>query len=116
MTDRRILQQQIEQEPILPGLEQNIARLKEIAGGSSDLMINPITVSGVQIALVTAEAMLSTSMVAELIFDPLNRLDLGEITSAGLFSYLENDVCSLLTARRSTPTGCSFAQLTQALR
>lgn len=108
MTDRRILQQLIEREPILPDLEQNIARLREISGGSSDLMINPITVSGVQIALITAEAMLSTSMVAELIFDPLNRLELGEITSARLFSYLENEVLLSLDRPKIDTYGMLF--------
>lgn len=44
---RKDLQQTIEQEPLRPGLEANLSRIKEIGGGTSDLLINPVRVSGI---------------------------------------------------------------------
>lgn len=108
MTDRRTLQQRIETEPILSDLDENIARIKEIAGGSSDLLINPVTVSGVRIAVLATEGMLSTTTVTELILEPLNTLELGEISSAALFSYFENEILLSLDRPKADTYGTLF--------
>ena len=39
--------------PILPCLEDNLARIKEISGGSSDVLVNEFTAGGVRCALLS---------------------------------------------------------------
>ena len=60
---RKDLQRIIETEALRPSLDANLARIKEIGGGTSDLLINPVRVSGVPCALLCCEGMLSTATV-----------------------------------------------------
>lgn len=57
--------------PILPCLEDNLARIKELSGGSSDILVNEFTAGGVKCALLCCDGMVSTSVIAELVFEPL---------------------------------------------
>lgn len=95
------LQREIEHEQILPGLDENLARILEIAGGSSDLLVNEVLVSGVRTALLCCEGMLATSTITELVLHPLNRLDLGDTNGPALLRYI--DARQLLSVDRPKP-------------
>ena len=60
-----------EDEPIISNLEENILRIKKICDYTSDLLVNEITVSGVNIALLCCEGMVSTGTLTELVLLPL---------------------------------------------
>lgn len=52
-------------------LEETLAVLRRQCNGSSDLLINPVTVGGISCALVCCEGMISTATSTELILSPL---------------------------------------------
>lgn len=66
--------EKFEQEKIIPDIEKNIRRIEQICDKSSDMLINRITVSGVKVALLACEGMISTSNSTELILRPLSEL------------------------------------------
>ena len=68
--------------PILPCLEDNLARIKEISGGSSDVLVNEFTAGGVRCALLSCDGMVSTSVLTELVFEPLMNIPPMENSSA----------------------------------
>ena len=47
------------------------SRIKEISGGSSDVLVNEFTAGGVRCALLSCDGMVSTSVLTELVFEPL---------------------------------------------
>lgn len=59
-------------------LEKNIADLKDILGNSMDLKVTPIKINRVECAVLTAEAMVSTIAMSELVYAPLMELEGGE--------------------------------------
>ncbi len=81
---------QLAATPISPDLDQNLQRIRTYAGNTSELLINSIEVSGVRVALLFCEGMISTHTVTDLILLPLTRLDLGQIDAEGLFSHIQN--------------------------
>ncbi len=87
-----------ENEPILADLKQNIAKIKRICDSSSDLLVNPIQVSGVNIALLCCEGMFSTAFITHLLFHPLMELDIGATTGHELYDHMYNKM--LLSADR----------------
>lgn len=86
-------------ESIHPDLQQNIRRLREISDNGSDLMINEFLLSGVPAALVTCEGMVSTSMITELILEPITRVQLPSPTAETLIFHLNSRL--LLSLDRS---------------
>ncbi len=77
-------------ETINPDLAQNISRIKEISDGSSDVMINEFTLSGVPAALLICEGMVSTAIITDLILEPITSLQLADVTVPKLMEYLNN--------------------------
>ncbi len=78
-----------ENQVILPSLSSNIARIKQISGGSSDVMINEFIAGGIQCALLCCEGMVSTSVITELVFEPIT--DIPEKKGcAELFAYIKD--------------------------
>lgn len=77
-------------ERIIPEIDRNIARIKEISGESSDILINRVEVAGVKTALICCEGMVSTSTITELILQPLMSLSLENSSPEALFSHIEN--------------------------
>ena len=61
--------------PIISDLKQNIAEIKRISGGSTDLMVNEFVCGGIPCALLACEGMLSTQVITELIFEPLMHIE-----------------------------------------
>lgn len=60
--------------PIPVSIDEQIAHLRHIAGNSSDILINPVTVGGIRCALCVCDGMVSTAVIAELIIEPLTVL------------------------------------------
>ena len=78
-------------EPINPRLEGSIARIKSIFGGSADLNVMRVEVSGVKCALLTLEGMVSSSDLAKMMFDPLMRYDRKNAKPQDVFNFLSED-------------------------
>lgn len=62
------------QLPLLTELDKNIERIKEIAGGSSDLLVNEFITGGIRCALLCCEGMISTSTITELVLVPITAI------------------------------------------
>ncbi len=74
---------------ILPDYAANLACIKQIAEGSSDLLVNEFVLSGLPSALLCCEGMLSTSMITELILNPITKLQLSDPTAEQVFNYIQ---------------------------
>lgn len=83
-------------------LNSKLERINQITSGSSDLLVNKVEISGVKAAILSCEGMMSTSMVTELVFEPLNRISTGSrtFTADELFSYINSRL--LLSLDRTT--------------
>lgn len=80
---------ELKNQTILPDLSDNLTRIKDIAGGSSDLLINEIEVCGIKVALMCCEGMLSTSTITELILHPLMNIKLETPSPAALLTHID---------------------------
>ena len=78
-----------EDEPIISNLEENILRIKKICDYTSDLLVNEITVSGVNIALLCCEGMVSTGTLTELVLLPLTNIKLDESSPQNLYDHID---------------------------
>ena len=76
---------------IMPSLELNLVRIRELSGGSSDVLINRFVTGGISCALVCCEGMVSTSVITELIFEPITGIE-KQKDSAALFHYIEEQL------------------------
>lgn len=77
-----------EDEPIIANLQENILRIKKICDYSSDLLVNEINVSGVNVALLCCEGMVSSSILTELILLPLTSINLNESSPQNLYDHI----------------------------
>ena len=59
---------------LIPELKRNIEEIKRRTGGSSDVLINEFVAGGVHCALIYCEGMVSTSVITELIFEPITSI------------------------------------------
>ena len=57
-----------------PVLDRSIDEIKRISGGSSDMLINRFVTGGVHCALLCCEGMVSTSVITEMIFEPVTAI------------------------------------------
>lgn len=80
---------QLKSQTIIPELYDNLARIKDISGGSSDLLINEFEICGIRAALMCCEGMLSTSTITELILHPLMDIRLEDPSPAALLTHIE---------------------------
>ena len=62
------------QQTISPQLSVNLSKIRTIAEGSSDLLVNEFVLSGLPAALLCCEGMLSTSTMTELILKPITAI------------------------------------------
>ena len=69
--------EQLLRQPIAPKLTQNLEQIRTIAEGSSDLLVNEFVLSGLPAALLCCEGMLATSIITELILNPITKIALG---------------------------------------
>lgn len=72
---------------IIPELKENIAMIKQMSGGSSDVLINEFTTGGIKCALICCEGMMSSQTATEMVFEPITDIPQQE-NSAQLFSYI----------------------------
>lgn len=85
--------------PIIPDLKRNIAEIKSISGGSSDVLVNEFVTGGINCALLCCEGMLATSTITELILIPITKIETKK-DSHELFRHIQNNM--LLSTDRST--------------
>lgn len=72
---------------IISELKENIAMIKQISGGSSDVLISEFTTGGIKCALLCCEGMMSSQTAAEMVLSPITDIP-QQASSAGLFSYI----------------------------
>lgn len=88
--------------PIESTLNGNLENMRNILGGSSDLLINPITVCGVKCAVVCFEGMASGYDVAQTVADPLMRISLAAPNAQTLYRHIrENMILSVDTGEET---------------
>lgn len=80
-----------EGEKLRKSLDDNLVKIQEICGGSSDITIQKIRVSGINCALITCEGMYDLNNLGRLIVRPLTELKIKECTEEKLFKYLNTD-------------------------
>ena len=86
-------------ESLSPDMEQNISRIREISDNGSDVMVNKFLLSGVPAALLTCEGMVSTSMITELILEPITKVQLVAADAEKVIFHVQNRL--LLSLDRS---------------
>lgn len=79
----------LSEDPIRPNLEENLAHIRALEEGSSDLMVNPITVGGISCVLLNCEGMIATSIITNLIFWPLAAIKEQFSDGPALLAYLQ---------------------------
>ena len=87
----------MEKNGLLPSLDSSIKEIRRISGNSSDVLINRFVTGGIHCALLCCDGMVSTSVITELIFEPIT--DIPEKCGAEeLFHYINEEL--LLSADR----------------
>lgn len=76
---------------ILPDLKENIETIKRLSGGSSDMLINRFVTGGIDCALLCCEGMVSTSVITELIFEPITGIS-PKNSAAELFRHISRNL------------------------
>ena len=87
----------MEKGELLPGLDSSIDEIRRISGDSSDLLINRFVTGGIHCALLCCEGMVSTSVITELIFEPVTGIP-EQHSAEELFHYISEEL--LLSADR----------------
>lgn len=72
---------------IISDLKENIKMIKQISGGSSDVLISEFTTGGIKCALLCCEGMMSSQTATEMVLEPITSIPQQE-NSAALFSYI----------------------------
>lgn len=78
-------------ENLSPRLEGSIAKIKNTFGGSADVNVMRVEVSGVKCAVVTLEGMVKSSDLAKMLFEPLMSYDRKNATAQDVFEFLSED-------------------------
>ena len=81
----------MEKEELLPVLDSSIDEIRRISGNSSDVLINRFVTGGIHCALLCCEGMVSTSVITELIFEPITDIP-QQKDSHGLFHYINEEL------------------------
>ena len=76
---------------VMPSLSANLSRIREISGGSSDILINEFVTGGISCALVCCEGMVSASVITELIFEPITSIS-EKKDAQELFHYINEEL------------------------
>ncbi|MBE6849731.1 MAG: spore germination protein [Ruminococcus sp.] len=91
-------------------LEETLAEIRHIAQGSSDLLINRVTIGGIPCALLACEGMVGMAFIAQLILEPLTNLPPMPDSDA-LFDHVRNRL--LLSVDR--PVAYNYGELFRTL-
>ena len=81
----------MEKGELLPVLDSSIDEIRRISGNSSDVLINRFITGGIHCALLCCEGMVSTSVITELIFEPITDIP-QQKDSHGLFHYINEEL------------------------
>lgn len=84
--------------PLNPSLSENIKNIREISGGSSDVLVNEFEAGGVKCALLCCEGMVAMSIISELVFRPITHITLETKNAKSLYEHINNKL--LLSADR----------------
>lgn len=95
-------------DKLIPNLEKNIERIKELSSNSSDLLVNKVNISGVDCALICTEGMLSIQVITNLVFLPLNQVDFGEISACNLLNNIHKHKLLSTDTKQVTDYGTFF--------
>ena len=74
---------------IIPELDKNIGKIKQISGGSSDIMVNEFTTGGIECALLFRDGMVSTLSASQLVLEPITSID-RQKDSHSLFRFIQD--------------------------
>ena len=88
---------------LAPTLQQRLADLREMVGNTGDLIVNELTVCGIDCAVVMCEGMVATAVFAELFAEPLTALRLDQRTQKSCSDGCGTSPCSPPTRRNSRP-------------
>lgn len=75
---------------LIPDLSENIKKIKELSGESSDVLINEVEAGGVKACLFCCEGMISTSTITELVLHPLMNIHLQDKSAAALLKHIND--------------------------
>ncbi|MDE7121195.1 MAG: spore germination protein, partial [Oscillospiraceae bacterium] len=83
--------QNYQKQSIPESLQEAMAFVRQIAGNSSDLLINPIIIGGIPCAICGCEGMFSTTIMTSLIIEPLTKIPRQSSCNA-LFSHIQDNL------------------------
>ena len=81
--------------PLPASLEEQMAYLRHIAGNSADLLLDPVTVSGIPCALAACEGMVSSAVLGQNLIEPLMQLPAMQSSDALVSHIRESMLLSL---------------------
>ncbi len=81
----------MEKSGLLPGLDGSIEEIRRISGNSSDVLINRFVTGGIHCALLCCEGMVSTSVITELVFEPVTDIP-KQCSAEELFHYISEEL------------------------
>ncbi len=99
-----------EKKKIKSNLKENIAYIKEITGGSSDVLINEFITGGISCCLLCCEGMMSSQTAAEMVLSPITYIP-EQQSSKELFAYIQEHM--LMSSDR--PTAENYGDLMRLL-
>ncbi len=73
-------------------LDENLGNIKRILGNTADLLISPITVSGIRSAIVCFEGMVSGLNASQIVIKPLMRINIPDCTGDRLYSHIRDNM------------------------
>lgn len=77
-------------DSIIPDLKTNLGKIKNISGGSSDLLVNEFVTGGVNCVLMCCEGMMATSIITQSILRPITKIPQIDGNGKELFNYIQN--------------------------
>ncbi len=77
---------------IIPELNSNIAKIKELSGGTSELLINEINISGIHCCILCCEGLVSTAVLTHLVLHPLMETEIPDISPKGLLEHINSNM------------------------
>ena len=81
--------QELQRIGISPDLDRNVDLIRSVSGNTADLLIDRFTAGGVKCALLCCEGMVSTSVITELVLEPITSIPpLG--SPEALFSHIQD--------------------------
>ena len=66
---------------IIPGLKSNTDKIKQLSGATSELLVNPVRISGVDCCLFCCEGLVSTAVLTQLVLHPLMEIDIKNVSA-----------------------------------